>query len=147
MRLTKFSVWNRNVWCRQQLPNWNTWQRFFQRFSWNLNRASWLSWWDDLKMLTSMFCCTSRSTSSPWWASLGKKRRPVSPEPADLKSGCSLINQRAKLYIPWSKMEQQKRQRRQPTINSKQRQLTVPPWETPSLRCVTRMLRNSTAQK
>lgn len=65
---------------------------------------------------------------SPWWASLvkKKKRRPVRPEPVDLQSGCLLINQRGKLYIPWSKMEQQRQQKREPPINSKQRQLTVP---------------------
>lgn len=72
MCATKLSVWNRNIWCMQKIPNWNASQWFlflsafpnFQPFGWNFNRASWLSWLDDLKMLISMFCCTSRSAFS-----------------------------------------------------------------------------------
>lgn len=141
MHVTKFSVWNRNIRCRQKLPNWNTSQRFlflsafpnFQRFSWNLNRASWLSWLDDLKMLTSMFCCTSRSVSSPWW----KKKEASESWTSRLEVRVFADKSKGKTLYPLIKDGTTKtrfpiaRHRREPS----------------SLRCVTRMLRNSTAQK
>lgn len=161
-RVTKFSAWNGNVWCRRKLPNWNASQRFFflsafpnfQRFSWNLSRASWLSWLDDLKMLTSVLCCTSRSVSSPWWASSEEKEASESWT-SRLEVREFAGKSKGKTLYPLIKDGTTKTTKRRTyykfeatAINGSGRfPIARHRWEPSSLRCVTRMLRNSTAQK